>query len=279
LCLTTTAEKVGTRRTVDGREVDVVCYYYHLDPRASFLPRIDLDPEERALLLAVAEPFLRDEAFPYRDALRLAVRKLRLRPPASPLPILRHPLRDDPRRTRSLLRPLGQALSNRKEVTFAYARPGATPGERIVRPYGLFLKAGHWYLCGHDRGRDAVRVFRVSRISSVKVLRPRKESPDYEVPAGFDLRAYAHLDPLRFSVHAPLRVTVRVDDEVAHLARALWGPPRDDVPDRYEVETTNLPALVSQVLALGERAEVLAPARARKAMREAIDALLEVHGG
>ncbi len=37
---------------------------------------------------------------------------------------------------------------------------------RTVEPWGVVTDRGRWYLVGHDRDRDAVRTFRLSRIGA-----------------------------------------------------------------------------------------------------------------
>ena len=63
---------------------------------------------------------------------------------------------------------LAGAVHEGRVVTFDY-RTGAS-GElssRTVEPWGVVWWHGRWYLVGHDRDRDAVRVFRMSRISGL----------------------------------------------------------------------------------------------------------------
>src|SRR5581483_6956401 len=35
---------------------------------------------------------------------------------------------------------------------------------RVLEPWGVVSRRGHWYVAGHDRGRGGTRVFRMSRI-------------------------------------------------------------------------------------------------------------------
>ena len=60
-----------------------------------------------------------------------------------------------------------------------------------VRPYGLFFIHAHWYLAGFDEDRDAVRNFRVSRMSSVKVNKAQPQTPDFAIPTDFRLQQHA----------------------------------------------------------------------------------------
>lgn len=87
---------------------------------------------------------------------------------------------------------LGDALFARKRVTCAYHGMGApSTSTRTLEPYGLFFISGHWYLAARDIDKDAMRNFRVSRMAGIAVNTRRKESPDYEIPRDFSLRAHA----------------------------------------------------------------------------------------
>ena len=87
---------------------------------------------------------------------------------------------------------LSDALLRRKVVHFDYHTMGADArSSRSVEPYGLFFLSGHWYLVGRDRDRDGLRNFRVSRMSAVEVNDARAQTPDYEIPATFNLRDHA----------------------------------------------------------------------------------------
>jgi proteasome accessory factor B len=87
---------------------------------------------------------------------------------------------------------LTDALTRRKTVTFDYhAMERDERSRREVQPYGLFFVSSHWYLAGRDMERQALRNFRLSRVSRVDVNKQRPQSPDYEVPADFSLREHA----------------------------------------------------------------------------------------
>ena len=49
----------------------------------------------------------------------------------------------------------------------------------------------HWYLAARGPGEATVKNYRLSRIAEAKVNPGRPGTPDYEIPAGFDLRAHA----------------------------------------------------------------------------------------
>ena len=90
------------------------------------------------------------------------------------------------------LRELGGAMLRSKRVRFAYHAIGSdATTARTVEPYGLFLQSGHWYLVGRDVAKDAVRNFRVARITDVRANTSKPQSVDYTIPRTFRLAAHA----------------------------------------------------------------------------------------
>ncbi|MEJ0014607.1 MAG: WYL domain-containing protein [Actinomycetota bacterium] len=59
---------------------------------------------------------------------------------------------------------LWEAITNFHKISFTYR--SSTTSQRQVLPYGLSLWHGSWYLLGKDIDREAIRVFKVSRIIS-----------------------------------------------------------------------------------------------------------------
>jgi proteasome accessory factor B len=107
---------------------------------------------------------------------------------------------------------LTDAVRARKKVRFRYhGIYRGEPTQRAVAPYGLLFQHGHWYLIGHDELRDDVRVFRLGRMEGVEVNRAAAKTPDFEVPADFDLREYTRLEPWELGAgdDGPLEARVR----------------------------------------------------------------------
>jgi proteasome accessory factor B len=67
-----------------------------------------------------------------------------------------------------------RATHEGRVVRFAYRTAGTGATEvREVEPWGMVSRRGWWYLVGHDRGRAASRVFRLSRVvGEVDVVGP-----------------------------------------------------------------------------------------------------------
>ena len=58
---------------------------------------------------------------------------------------------------------LTEAIIDRHPVRFTHRKPTGERTEREVEPRALLARRGTWYLRGHDRTRDDVRVFRTDR--------------------------------------------------------------------------------------------------------------------
>lgn len=89
--------------------------------------------------------------------------------------------------------PLLAAVQAGRAVTFEHRRggPGGEVSRRRVEPWGVVSWRGRWYLVGHDRDRDDVRQFRVSRIvGPVDAVGP---AGAVIVPAGVDPTALVRL--------------------------------------------------------------------------------------
>jgi proteasome accessory factor B len=83
--------------------------------------------------------------------------------------------------------PLWEAVRDRRPVTFSYRAAGRSdPQRRELEPWGVVNRHGRWYVAGWDRGRDAIRVFRLGRIAGpVKFCGPAGR---VTVPDGTDVR-------------------------------------------------------------------------------------------
>ncbi len=86
---------------------------------------------------------------------------------------------------------LRNAVRARQLVRFDYRRPGdSQPAARRVEPWGLLSRQGGWYCIGWDRDRQAVRVFRTSRITSqVQPDGLAQQPPAADWPALMDTQA------------------------------------------------------------------------------------------
>ena len=155
---------------------------YRVDPDAYALPPMELSAAQLGVLALAAE-FWQDQAL-RTDADR-GLAKLRVvgATPSQTDAIAGLAPRIHP--AGPALAPLLDAAHDRQVVAFTYRT--ASTGEvldRRVQPWRLIARRGGWYLVGHDEGRGAPRVFRLSRI--VGAVRPVGEAGAFIVPVDVD---------------------------------------------------------------------------------------------
>jgi proteasome accessory factor B len=259
---------------------------YLIDKDEFYLPDLKLPPEDLALLYLAGSAALADGSFPYARDLAHALNKLSFaaRAPgaseAAALAARRLSAEEDgaPRPMAARLEELSRAVAHKKRVRIVYA--GAERGartEREIEPYGLYQRGGAWYVVGHCLLRDDLRTFHLSRIEELRVNAAAPRTPDFAAPEGFSLAAHATREDWEYAKHAPMRCRVRLDPPVAPEALASFGPRARVAEDGgaaiVEVDATNGEGLVRHVLALGDRAELLAPRALRERARGALAAL------
>ncbi len=264
---------------------------YVIDRDEFYLPDLRLPPEDLALLYVAGSAALAQGAFPYARDLAHALNKLAFAaraPGTSETAALAarrlsraadgdEPAAPDPGVARKL-EDLSGAIAAKKRVHVAYR--GAernAPTERDVDPYGLYQSGGSWFLVGHCHLRKALRTFHLGRIEELAVNPAAPRTPDFRVPADFDLRALATREAWEYAVEAPCRCVVRLEAPVSPEARASFGE-RAEIRDgdgfvTVTVTATNPEALVRHVLALGDRARIASPARLRERARSLLSSL------
>jgi predicted DNA-binding transcriptional regulator YafY len=168
---------------------------YALPPENYYLPAIEfLDGELAALGTALT---LLDGQFAYAEPLRLALqqvswgRKSPLQNGDSAPIEMAMTASAGGRELSQRLAKIETAISRRKTIEFSYYTMERDATEdRKVDPYHLVFRSGLFYLIGHSHERDAVRVFRLSRIQG-KVSYATKAEHDFTTPDEFDRRDYA----------------------------------------------------------------------------------------
>ncbi len=278
-------ESLGIHLTVE-RPIDGVAEQenYSLRPENFHLPPIAFTDEELASLQFALT--LLDGEFAYAEPLRLALQQISWGRPS--------PLRAPDQRTLALgitgsagghelsqrLAKIETAIFRNKTVTFDYyTMERDATGARKVDPYHLLFQGGQFYLLGRSHERDALRVFRLSRIRG-KVAYASKAEHDFKRPADFDPRAYANRAEWQYGEEAG-EATVWVSDRIAwqverHVGR--FGT-IEAAPGGVHFHTSYASArqLASWVLSLGEHANVVDPPELVEAVDERIALLATRH--
>jgi proteasome accessory factor B len=157
---------------------------YRILQQAYELPELRLEADEAAVLGLAARVWRRAEL---AGAAAGALLKLRAAGVDDPQDLPQHGIEPRLGTSEPAFGPLWEAVRDRRPVTFAYRAAGRSePQRREFEPWGVVNRKGRWYVAGWDRGREATRVFRLSRVEgAVKFSGP---SGSVTVPPGTDVR-------------------------------------------------------------------------------------------
>jgi predicted DNA-binding transcriptional regulator YafY len=161
---------------------------------------------------------------------------------------------------------LRRAIRERRQVQLTYrgrSRPEAQ--ERKLDPYALVYRWGWWYTIGYCHLRQAVRSFRVDRISELILL-----DETFNAATGFDVRAYLATD-MRFQPEVHMRL--RFAPQFGHVAlddRPQWETiePQPDGGVVVGMAVPDMQWAASTALAFGPIVEVLEPPELRQMVAE-----------
>ncbi len=261
---------------------------YSLPPENFHLPAIEFtDPELAALNTALQ---LLDGEFAYAEPLRLALQQISWGRPS--------PLSSPEQQTVALgitgsaggheisqrLAKIETAIFRRKTILFDYyTMERDEVGGRRVDPYQLLYQGGQFYVVGRSQERDAIRVFRLSRIRG-KVGYATKAEHDFQRPASFDPRAYA--DRIDWQFGDPIGTAeVWIGGRIAWQIERHFGrygeirPAGEDGDRLFVTDYANARQLIAWVLGLGEHARIVAPPELAAELRERVSLLIERHTG
>ncbi|BDG09075.1 helix-turn-helix transcriptional regulator [Anaeromyxobacter paludicola] len=176
----------------------------------------------------------------------------------------------------SVMGRLTRAIAERRAVRIVHVTAGRTEEkERVVRPYTLARRFGHWYLFGHDRDRGRELPFRLDRIKDCAVLEETFEPPPPAALARARLFSEARGEPIRLRLS---RVAAAWALARPARLRVVESGPKGEVV--VEVEGADAEWATRFVLSFGGEAEVLSPPEARRHFDEAVDrALARYLGG
>ena len=149
-------------------------------------------------------------------------------------------------------------------VTFAYRSHAGVHTRREVEVYGVVHLEGRWYAVGRCRWRDALRSFRLDRISEIA-----GGEASFTRPPGFDARAYLR-STLPFA-HAPFDIEVWLGlppQEVASRFapwRAVLEPDAPGTGTWLRCTREHLDSFAALLLGLGCAVAVQEPPELREA--------------
>jgi proteasome accessory factor C len=264
---------------------------YSLRPEHFHLPAIEFSDQELAALQTALH--LLDGEFAYAEPLRLALQQITWGRPS--------PLRAPEQRSVALgitasagghelsarLAKIETAIFRNKTITFDYYTIERDElASRRVDPYHLLFQGGQFYLLGYSHERDAIRVFRLSRIRG-KVSYATKAEHDFKRPADFDPREYASRAEWQLGDQQGVaevligeRIAWQIERHFGRYAEIGEAPGGGAPGDRLlRTHYASPRMIVSWVLGLGEHATLLGPPELAEELQRRLRLLEQRHAG
>ena len=157
------------------------------------------------------------------------------------------------------------ALQQSRLLSFDYAGRYGTKTARIAEPYQLVLKGNHWYLQAYCHMRNDFRLFKLARMSGLRVEEEEFSPREFPKP---------QLDASE--VIAKMQAIIKIRIHPSILERVLDFCAREDVsPDGDEHYTVQFPFIDNDyyygiLLSFGDKCECLEPLPIRAEMQRRI---------
>ena len=157
------------------------------------------------------------------------------------------------------------ALQKNRLLLFEYTAHRGNKTVRTVEPYQFVLKGSHWYLQGYCHVRNDFRLFRISRMSDLKMTDETFTPKKYQKPA---LNFSEILEAMQ------IKIKIRIHESI--MDRVLDYCACDDfVPDGGAYYIVDFPFVENDyhydiLLGFGNRCECLEPPHVRENMKRKI---------
>src|ERR1700712_4074060 len=278
-------ESLGIQLSVDKpAEANADQENYSLRPENFHLPAIEFTDGELAALGSALH--LLDGEFAYAEPLRLALQQLTW---GQPSPLVAPDQRqvalgitaaaEGPELSQRLAK-IETAIFRQKTILFDYYTIDRDETQkRKVDPYALLFQDGRFYLVGYAHEREAVRVFRLSRIRG-RVSYASKSEHDFRRPTDFDPRDYASRAAWQLG-ETRGEAEIVVSDRIAWQIERHYGKfgrfEQTEDGARFFTEYSSARSLLAWVLRHGEQLHVAGPPELEAELSERIEMLVQRH--
>jgi predicted DNA-binding transcriptional regulator YafY len=163
------------------------------------------------------------------------------------------------------------AIADRALVSFEYVDGEGQPSDRVVEPFSIVFGGGVWYLHGFCRLRSGWRIFKLSRIRSLR-RRTERFDPAARLPVP---------DPFRSGDEPLVEVELEAGPRLVQtLEEAFPGCRAGELPDGSAIFGFHYPEgawLVRLLLSFGPGLVVRKPESVRAALAEAASEIAEAN--
>jgi predicted DNA-binding transcriptional regulator YafY len=170
---------------------------------------------------------------------------------------------------KKVIEQINDAVIDRRVVDIVYytmSRKKKT--QRKVAPYKIWFYNGGFYLIGHCKWRDGIRIFAVDRIKSIHVT-----DETFNVPEEFDVDEYMrssfgvfHGKPAKVKVLFSAGIAEYIKEKIWHETQKFYDTPDGSVLFEADVACTR--EIKAWIMRWGAKAIVLEPEELRNEIRD-----------
>lgn len=270
---------------------------YRIKPSSQFFDLKTLSEDEKNILFSLSSLFSKPGTFPFAQELAFSLAKLKSMtrrgqdeggeearaPRAERVFMIPKSVQKNSAKVSGYLKRIYEAIQSQKKVMFRYRRPeGAKSEKRILHPYVVYCRQGVWYVAGYSEERKAERIFRLSRMSVLKVNKKRKSVPDYEIPEDFNLRRLLFKETYNVGKGEPVPVRLTFSREFGWLAERQFSSGAEVREGKngsrvLSLDVKNIKAFARKLLPFGGHVTVLGPENLKRAMKDELLKLKKMH--
>lgn len=164
------------------------------------------------------------------------------------------------------------ALNENRLVSFDYYTQNGVKSQRKIEPYRLVLKNSNWYIQGYCLLRKDFRIFRVSRITSMKLLE------EEFIPREFDDKFIDMTDTIS---KKSISIRLLIDASIQDLFLGICEE-EDIVPHDHGKLLIHFPFVENEywygmLLRLGDKCECLGPEHVRLEIIHRLENALKIY--
>jgi len=157
------------------------------------------------------------------------------------------------------------AIRTERRIRFDYQSHNQTNSHREIEPYAVVHMDGRWYMIGHCLARQALRTFRLDRVTHLEIGTATFQRPD-----GFDARRYL-AEHMPF-VQSDYQIDVWVDMPIEEADRSFapWriATEAHEGGTRLRCGRDRLEMFAAMLLSTGRRIMVHSPVELRETFRQ-----------
>jgi proteasome accessory factor B len=154
------------------------------------------------------------------------------------------------------------AINSRTVISFSYLSESLQEESRVLEPYAIASRYGHWYLFGMDLDRKDMRSFRLDRITGV--ISTKGRAGGYEIPTDFTVEG--HLLETRTKQTAEIYLRSGRALGLRNRSEEIQDNEAPDGWQRFAITYQDHERLIEEILWYADDAVVIAPETIRESV-------------